>query len=471
MRNRKSLYSNLIVVVLSLVLLFDVAQSVFHYANLSLDGDLVKIIAPCESYSVIFTDPFGFKAITQKIQYAGAGRISCHFMMQQWFTTIPSAINYFIEDPVRSVYYSSALFSGLLHVFFIAICLLFVRLKNRFNFRTVLILALLASVFIQYQSFYHNFGIIDLSITYSFFYIFPLLILITYLYPFYKRAQTGDRKKMSLLSHALLFLIALLLSFSGPLIQPIVFILFIIYGYYYLKNSKKGDKVFLVHLSLLTFLCGYAFYVSQFNIESSTQLDLLSRYTLLLEGLFRILTGKLVWPIVIFGSVLNLILLKKSFPGSCNSTLFKYLSLFCAIYIFLLPLGGFRPYRPFIIRYDTFLPVTVIACFIFLITTAKLLVLVREKEKVFYTAWIVVFFVLMIQPDLSFFKRGDNCQFNSLIEIDQSDEKIIDVEPQCQILTWDQKDFANPEIVDAINTSLKQWNIIEAQQSVNFIIK
>jgi hypothetical protein len=451
-----------------MVLIFDVAQSVFQYANLSIDGDLVKIVAPSEGYALIFEDPFGCKAISENIKYAGAGRISCHFVMRQWFNIIPSAFTKLLNDPVRSVYYSSALFAGLLHVFFIGISLFYVRVQKKNKLLAALVVALLASVFIQYQSFYHNFGIIDLSITYTFFYIFPLLILLLYLLPFFKRAQSIERKKLSLFIHSLLFIGAIFLSFSGPLIQPVVFILFILYVLYYIKNKDKVDKVFLFHLSLLTILCVYAFYVSQFNIESSTQVDLLSRYLLIAEGIFRIVSGKLVWLIVSTGIAFNLYLLKKNFPKTINSTLFKYLASFCFVYLLLLPLGGFRPYRPFIVRYDTFLPVTLVACFVFLITAANLFVLLKGKQKTLYSFFLLIFFIAMIHPDLSFSISENNCQQNSLTEISKSAERVIIVKPQCQILSWHEADFNNPEIVKAINICLKKWKIIEVNQSVVF---
>jgi hypothetical protein len=42
-----------------------------------------------------------------------------------------------------------------------------------------------------------------------------------------------------------------------------------------------------------------------------------------------------------------------------------WIGIFTFMYIMLLPFGGYRPYRPRIIRYDTFMPVTIALIYYF----------------------------------------------------------------------------------------------------------
>ena len=64
--------------------------------------------------------------------------------------------------------------------------------------------------------------------------------------------------------------------------------------------------------------------------------------------------------------------------------LLKFIGLFALIYLLLLPLGGYREYRPYIIRRDTFMPIWMLLFFFYGITTLHIVKNVRMKLKKFY---------------------------------------------------------------------------------------
>lgn len=59
--------------------------------------------------------------------------------------------------------------------------------------------------------------------------------------------------------------------------------------------------------------------------------------------------------------------------GKPMLSLFHWILLFSAIYIILLPFGGYRPYRPLIIRYDSALPVSCLFIFYYVHSSVFLL--------------------------------------------------------------------------------------------------
>ncbi len=112
-----------------------------------------------------------------------------------------------------------------------------------------------------------------------------------------------------------------------------------------------------------------------------TQLSVIDYYARLPLGLFNLIAQKLGWPFLIIFIIMNMIIIRKQEPGKERDQiirLFNWILIFTLVYILLLPLGGFRWYRPNAIRYDTFIPVTLAFVFMFarssyyLINTLKL---------------------------------------------------------------------------------------------------
>ena len=427
-----------------------------------------------KQYQTVLEDPIGYKAVVHQEHYDGAGRFVSHFVTKFWFDHVPKIINKLIQNPVKSLFYSSSLFVLVMQLLFIVLAVLY----SRGTFKSqkpliILLIALMASVIIQLNSFYHNVGIIDRSITYVFFYIFPVLMFLIYLYPFYRYHNSENPKNLNWLSHLGLILLGFLICFSGPLIQPIIIISFLIYAISYFAKGElltiKTSKSLFFHFLFLFVIAVYAFYVSRFNSEADVSVSLSTRYLLMINGFCKILVGKLAWGLILIGLTINLFIIKRRNKlGGIKGTIVAIL-LFLMAYIFLLPLGGYRSYRPLIIRYDTFLPATLSVIFL-LLYTACICYHSLKNQRHSYIAGMFVFILLLANADLNYKNTDGNCQKEVLYSLADSNDKQIIISPDCNILSWKNDEIIhNKELLRCLNVSLRKWEIIDSGQSVHLI--
>jgi len=171
------------------------------------------------------------------------------------------------------------------------------------------------------------------------------------------------------------------------------------------KNSRGGTKVtiwraindhnsVIIILSCATVILSlYSLYIGTKNIENGEPMALGERYKVLLKGIIEVFFKKESGVMYIFFGVLfNLSLLY----SLCRNDYQKYFRLvflllaFCAIYIALLPLGGYRGYRPLILRQDTSLPVLIILFYIWATSGIFLVKRIPRNYKA-YPLGVIVF--------------------------------------------------------------------------------
>jgi hypothetical protein len=123
----------------------------------------------------------------------------------------------------------------------------------------------------------------------------------------------------------------------------------------------------------------------------------------------------------------------------------KWIGIFALIYILLLPFGGYRPYRPRIIRYDTIMPVTIGLIYFFSASSYFLLNHLNKKVKKNYAAGLIFVLLVFIVADFEGF--GENsCERMALKKMADSKEKIIELPKDCFVLGWENKfDYAQTE--------------------------
>ena len=454
-------------------LVIDFAQSNYHYSNLPIDGDLCRIAAPFKWYEDVMEDPVGIEAITQNKKYAGAARFTCHKSTVWWFKHIPSVINTFVKDNVHVIYYTGTLLVALLHLCFIWLAFQYAKGKEQFNFKKFIPIALLASVLIQYNSYYGSIGIIDRSISYVFFYALPIMALLFYFLPFYKSEQS-DNYNLHIVQQLALLILAPILAFSSALVQPVVFLLAAFYFFgIFIPNPFfriKKNKKLIIHLCFFLAICIYAFYVSKFNSESSVYKPLLERYYLLLKGFYRIMTNNWAWRFILLFLGLNIFLIhryKLMDWKRLRAILFFVIGI-CAAYTLLLPLGGYRVYREVIIRYDTFIPVTLGFSFLLFLTTYSVFFNIKKSQWFYYCIGTLLFVFIFFRADRNTEKEANYCQQGHLYEIEKSTEKLIKRPFTCNMMTWSEDDIYNTDNREGINIMLRRWNIIDADQQVEF---
>jgi hypothetical protein len=112
----------------------------------------------------------------------------------------------------------------------------------------------------------------------------------------------------------------------------------------------------------------YVYYLGTFNVESAPNADapdLLARYKLLFQGIYILLTYMPGLSLLLIYTIILSFILNRHYKSMYAPFQKEHLILLAIIivYIALLPLGGYRPYRPYIIRSDTSLPALAVLFF------------------------------------------------------------------------------------------------------------
>jgi hypothetical protein len=464
----------LLSIVLVLFLAYDILSSAYLYYHLNIDGDITKIVTPILWYKDVLHDPFGIKAVTQHVEYGGAGRFMAHVSPLLWFKCVFNFIYSVIKNPIVSIYICSSLFVTIIHLSLLFIMNRFVNANLKFNFNHFLVLLCLTSSFIQYNRFYDSFGLIDRSISYVFFYIFPILLLAFYYSIFYIKYQLGNFR-INIFTHVLLILLSIFLAFSGPLIQPIVFIvsMLCLFAYLFFKEDKKfkrfiQHKNILFHFIFMLAICLYAFYVARFNSEKNFEVSLLERYILLVKGIIHICTLNVSILIVLMFLSINLYFVNKLDNNNKFKIQLFWIVLFIVAYLSLLPLGGYRPYRPYILRYDTLIPVTLLI--VYLVVYSTILILNQSPSLYFSKYYIIVpllFIAFMTIADKKIATKENACQHSSLYALNKNKkDTVLYISRECNLGTWQVSDLDDPYTQEMLTTLFKKWHVIEPFQVI-----
>jgi hypothetical protein len=440
-------------IILLCIFLLDVCYTFKQNYGKRLDGDLVSIVLPGENYAKVLTDPFGLNVLLYKEKYGATNRYFCHKTMQIWFNQVEHFIGYFFSDKVTALYVTCALFNTLVYLFFIFLISLYIHLNTKFNSIYFLLSILLSLPFMQVNGF-NSIALIDKSITYTFFYGFPICLLLLYVFPLYKYIIQLNKINYNLIQHICWILLAIYLAFGGTLIQPIVLFSLgfsmLILGYrfliaknktIYLSSKKKQllaiPKYFIFHGLYFTALCLYSFYIGKFNIENPTETPtILERYSLLLIGFKSQFTSDISYFLFFILFIINFIFLQKINETSTKFDILKFtptLLLFSLLYIVSLPFGGYRPYRPLIIRYDLISPINFLI--IFFATYTTWLVLCYSRNKIYYLLLSIVFILFLIKDKPEFHSNKWEKQQLRLFATTQQDTLIINKD--YNLLLWD----------------------------------
>jgi hypothetical protein len=103
-------------------------------------------------------------------------------------------------------------------------------------------------------------------------------------------------------------------------------------------------------------------YLGRNNSENSNDHTISQLYGLLPTGIYKQLTYQVGLPLLVLAVVLNAQLVRRVLPPSADQQrtlqLLRWTTAFITLYLLLLPLGGYRSYRPFLLRNDSLLPIT-----------------------------------------------------------------------------------------------------------------
>ncbi|MBL4624172.1 MAG: hypothetical protein JKY42_03395 [Flavobacteriales bacterium] len=185
--------------------------------------------------------------------------------------------------------------------------------------------------------------------------------------------------------HLSLTALTIILPFTGPLNAPLIVIIATIFILFKLSTNQSNtilehfdqlkksfsNRQKIYGLLVILFSCYSIFLGTQTSLEFG-KIPLLERYGKLPYGIYHQITHEWGISILLAVILINLIIIKKTLATGLNkriTTIGLWLLAFGAFYILLLPLGGYRPYRPNIVRNDTFIPITICLIYFFAITS------------------------------------------------------------------------------------------------------
>ncbi len=424
-----------------------------HY-SMPLDGDMAGGIVPAEDVKQILNDPFGISVITENAVYPNPNRFFAHWTFYNYFNHVPLWLQSFVS-PIDSVYLSAAIAKIFIQILIMTLLALFITGQQKIIKADFLIAAILTVPLFQTNGYRSYMGIIDPSITYSFFYALPCSLLLLFYLPFFYDSVYGTTIMKKPFVQILVFSLAIFIVFNGVLNPGIILTVALLFG---LRNYFKTDKelslikraiqtfkvVQKTHLFYFTFvslLSLYALYVGKNNsIFLGETISIGERYSRIPMGIITILTQKIGFSIFLTAIGINIFLLRRNIRDNKIKkvlNLFNWIGLFSLIYILLLPLGGYKEYRPYILRYDTIMPITIGLIFIYAKSSYHLIKLLNGKSWNLYIILIIVFTLIFSNADKPEFKKNQ-CEKFALEKIANSTDKVVLIDNDCTVLSWEK---------------------------------
>ncbi len=462
-------------VILSL-LLADTVYSFLQFYHTPLDGDMPGAIVPFEKVQPILDSPLGFKIFKEDINYPNPNRFFCHWSMYKYFNTVPIWLQKF-TSPINSAYLSSAIAKILIQLIILFLLAFAISGKINFKFEVLLSALLIVSLF-QTNGYRSYMGIIDPATTYTFFYALPTAVILLYFAPlFFKHFYNLELPYFKYIRFLWLPL-ALISSLSGVLNPGIALIIssMLIFENLYtnLKYSKENNmfsqlslavkqlpKSYYFFLLPISIFSIYSLFLGRYNsVDLEHQMPLATLYARLPEGIYYSFTQKLGFPVLFAISLINSILIKKCIHNSAGKQIlkaFKWIAIFSLLYILLLPLGGYRTYRPYVLRYDTIIPISLALFFIYGKSSMFILQHASKKQKAWYITLLVLVIFVFANADEAEFDKN-KCERAAIEKIASSNDSIVEISNKCNVLSWEV--IENPKDSKLQIELLKRWRII-----------
>ena len=307
------------------------------------------------------------------------------------------------------------------------------------------------SIFYQWQ-FFRSIKISRLFI-YTFFYALPIGLLLIFLLPFHRSIYHKTTVKLKSIHMVLLMAFGVILTLGGPLNPGIILIfgmliLLKILAIRFMAPNKSivelsrrvnlSDRQ-LVVLGWVSLLSLYYLYVGRFNdMNLLDPVSLLDRYLKVPQGIFDIMTTKIGPALLLVMIGLNVYVITRHYRGAEGEpilTALKWVGIFTIIYLLLLPLGGYRIYRPNIVRYDTFMPVVISWIFAYGLSALYLLRNLTDRHRARYLTTLFVFLAIFTIADRTS-KSKYLCERNALEEIQNTPGNMVMLENDCPVMEF-----------------------------------
>lgn len=466
--NRRYIYY-----ILFLLLLADLTYSFVQHYSMPLDGDMAGGIVPSEDVKPILKDPFGISVITDNAVYPNPNRYFAHWTYFTYFNNVPLWLQRFVA-PIESVYLTCAIAKIFIQILIMTLLAFFITGRQKKINSDFLIAAILIVPLFQTNGYRSYMGIIDPSITYTFFYALPCAILLLFYLPFFSDSIYGTSILKRKIVRIFLFALAIFIAFNGALNPGIILVITLLYGLnIYLETDKNlsfGKRIIQAfhlipksHLFFFSFtgiLSLYALYIGTNNsIFLGETISISERYSRIPTGIITIVTQKIGFPIFLIVIGINIFLLRRNSQDNeikKSLRIFSWIGLFSLFYILLLPLGGYKEYRPYILRYDTIMPITIGLIYMYSMSSYQLIKHFNGKSKNTYLALIIVFTFIFSNADKPEFSKNE-CERLVLEKISKSNDKVVFFENDCTVLSWDKITDSKKSTLNG--QLLKKWRI------------
>jgi len=444
-------------IVLLVLILLDLGYSFYQHYHMSLGGDLGDNIAatPERGFYHVLKDPLGLSVLFEDKVYSNPNKFFAHWTVLKYFRTAPLFLQRFVE-PVESIYLASSIAKILIQI--LILYLLSVYISNTRNPLKLdfLMSAVLISPLFQTWGYNRYMGIVDQSVVYAFFYALPVGLLLLFFMSFFRSIYYRADIKFTIILQVLLALFIPVLTLNGPLIPGIVLVACpLVLLSQFIKNWRSDESGTIIKATiqsikkipgpLLYFSTGiilfslYSLHIGRNNaLTINDSIPYIERYLKLPQGLYYLLTSKLGFPLLFLVIIANLIIIVRQYRSAESDgliKLLKWLGIFALLYILLLPLGGYRSYRPNILRYDTFIPVTLSIMFAFGTTSLYLIKRLKGRRKSIYLAALVSIILMFANAD-RVNKADYLCERQALEMIAISTDSIVALEADCKIMDW-----------------------------------
>ena len=465
-----------------LAVLGDTLYSYVQHYNEPLDGDMGESVLPLDYIEPLYHDPFGVKMLIGGEPHAAPNRYFSHRLMYLTYRTLPFALQK-VTDPIHSLYHTNAICKTLMQLSFVLLLSLILCGRCSFKRLDFAFTCLFFCAMMQTCGFSHSIGLITPSITYSFFYALPLIFLILYLLPFIFKEFYGKRLIRNRIVEALYSLLFLLLSCFSGAINPavsLVAVLTLLIRYFHDYRAANGSlahalrkmpRHYLRFLLPLGVLSLYALFLGSFNTMWSDGLPLSKRYALLPKGFLQLFTANNGGFGLLFAlTLINTLIIRsiRTEQAAKVRNMLHWILAFSLIYILLLPMGGYRPYRPLLIRFDTALPVSCLFICYLVRSTVFLLKqpFGKRRTRMAYALWTLVVLSVYFLYDTPRPYRNDP-EMAAMREIQASplDTVLLTGRPT-GIVSWAGP--TSPEASETAGRLLHLWNVTDREKRFYF---
>jgi hypothetical protein len=449
---------------LLLFLVLDLSYSFWHYLQFPLDGDLAPVVWPHQSFLRVLHDPFGLGVLLSGDVYPAPNRFFAHYFMLEYFQRVPLLLQKLPLSPVDSVYMACGLLKIAVHT--LVVYVLAVVISNRYHVLNpgFLLAAALVAPFLQTSGFNNVMGVIDFSITYTWAYALPLGLLLLFFLPFARTALHGEPLRVSGVGMLGLLGLAVVLAFNGPVVPGAALIICpaVLLGCWYRRFAARPateplwqragralgqlPPTLLLAFGLLSALSLYSLYIGRNNSENLwVAMPLAERYARLAQGVLYQLTGevqltdKYGYSLLLAMLLFNAFILSRCLPtpqAARVQAVLKWLGLFALVYLLLLPLGGYRSYREYIVRRDSILPITLGMIGAYALSAHYLLTHLPAAGRWAYATLVVATLALFTFNDQYKDSESNACERGLFAQLAASPAPIVRLPATCTMMDW-----------------------------------